>query len=238
MSIGTRIKECREKLGITQEELAALLGVSKGAIGNYESGNGYPKVENMTKLFKILQTDANFLFQDEVESKKNAVISSQEEYHIKKYRTLDEYGKEVVDSVLDIESKRCENALQDSVFTFRRLSTNKASAGTGFDLNNPDDWTEVKVIDTPEARRADFAVEVEGANMEPDFYDGDIVYIALALEVPVGQVGLFIQNGKGYIKEAGKNRLISSNPDCDDIFPDDGYIECKGLVIGVAEIAE
>ncbi len=238
MSIGTRIKECREKLGMTQEDLAALLGVSKGAIGNYESGNGYPKIENMTKLFKILQTDANFLFQDEVESKVNAIISSQEKYHIKKYRTLDEYGKEVVDSVLDIESKRCENALQGSVITFRRLSQSKASAGCGFDLNDPDQWKSIKVVDTPEARQADFAVEVEGASMEPDYHDGDIVYISLAAEVPVGQVGLFIQNGKGYIKEAGKGRIVSRNPDYNDIFPEDGDIECKGRVIGIAEVAE
>ena len=74
--------------------------------------------------------------------------------------------------------------------------------------------------------------------MEPDYHDGDIVYIVLASEVPIGQVGLFIQNGKGYIKEAGEGCIISRNPDFDDISPDDGNIECKGRVIGVAELAQ
>ena len=238
MSIGSRIKECREKLGITQEELAKLMGVSKGAIGNYESGIGYPKVENMTKLFSILQTDANYLFQDEVSNTTNERVSLQEQKHIKKYRTLDEYGKEVVESVLDIEAKRCEAAKRQPVFTFRRLSEHKVSAGCGFDLNDPDQWKEIVVLDTAEARQADFAVEVEGASMEPDYYDGDIVYISLASEVPVGKVGLFIQNGKGFIKEAGKDRIISRNPEYDDIFPSDGDIECKGLVIGLAELPD
>lgn len=238
MSIGSRIKECREKLGITQEELAKLMGVSKGAIGNYESGIGYPKVENMTKLFSILQTDANYLFQDEVSNTTNERVSLQEQKHIKKYRTLDEYGKEVVESVLDIEAKRCEAAKRQPVFTFRRLSEHKVSAGCGFDLNDPDQWKEIDVLDTAEARQADFAVEVEGASMEPDYYDGDIVYISLASEVPVGKVGLFIQNGKGFIKEAGKDRIISRNPEYDDIFPSDGDIECKGLVIGLAELPD
>lgn len=238
MSIGSRIKECREKLGITQEELAKLMGVSKGAIGNYESGIGYPKVENMTKLFSILQTDANYLFQDEVSNTTNERVSLQEQKHIKKYRTLDEYGKEVVESVLDIEAKRCEAAKRQPVFTFRRLSEHKVSAGCGFDLNDPDQWKEIDVLDTAEARQADFAVEVEGASMEPDYYDGDIVYISLASEVPVGKVGLFIQNGKGFIKEAGKDRIISRNPEYDDIFPADGDIECKGLVIGLAELPD
>lgn len=108
MSIGSRIKECREKLGITQEELATLLGVSKGAIGNYEAGIGYPKVENMTKLFKILKTDANFLFQDEVSPKVKEMLTNQEKQHIKKYRQLDVYGKRMIDCVLDLELERCK----------------------------------------------------------------------------------------------------------------------------------
>lgn len=238
MSIGSRIKECREKLGITQEELANLLGVSKGAIGNYESGIGYPKVENMTKLFGILKTDANYLFQDEGLITTNERVSLQEKAQIKKYRTLDEYGKEAVDSTLDIEYRRCEAVRNQNIFTFRRLSSSKASAGCGYDLNDPDQWRSIEVVDTPEARMADFAVEVEGRSMEPDYYDGDIVYISLASEVPVGQVGLFIQNGKGYIKEAGNDRIISRNPEYKDILPEDGDIECKGRVIGVAELAE
>lgn len=107
MSIGSRIKECRENLGITQEELATLLGVSKGAIGNYEAGIGYPKVENMTKLFKILKTDANFLFQDEVSTKIKEMLTSQEREHIKKYRHLDAHGKKIVNLVLNEEYDRC-----------------------------------------------------------------------------------------------------------------------------------
>lgn len=107
MSIGSRIKECREKLGITQEELATLLGVSKGAIGNYEAGIGYPKVENMTKLFKILKTDANFLFQDEVSTKIKEMLTSQEREHIQKYRQLDTHGTKMVNLVLNEEYDRC-----------------------------------------------------------------------------------------------------------------------------------
>ncbi len=34
MSFGTRLKEKREALGITQPQLAEMSGVSKGAIGN------------------------------------------------------------------------------------------------------------------------------------------------------------------------------------------------------------
>lgn len=171
-----------------------------------------------------------------IEQNFNETVSRKEIEHITKYRTLDEYGKRTVDSVLDIEAERCQ--LKQSIYTFRRLSINKASAGLGFDLNDPDQWEEIQVIDTPEARNADMAVTVEGQSMEPDYYDGDIVYISLASEIPIGQVGLFVQNGKGYIKESGEDRIISRNPIYDDIYPSDGDIECKGLVIGKAILAK
>lgn len=106
MSIGTRIKECRENLGITQEELAKLLNVSKGAIGNYEADISYPKIENMTKLFSILKTDANYLFQDDAQLSKET-FSINEIMQIKKYRTLDDHGKKAVDNLLDNEYDRC-----------------------------------------------------------------------------------------------------------------------------------
>ena len=109
MSIGSRIKERREEINITQEELARLLGVSKGAIGNYESGFSYPKIENMTKLFEVLKTDANYLFQDSINDMEEEKLTFNERQYIKKYRTLDEYGKEAVDNVLDVEHRRCLN---------------------------------------------------------------------------------------------------------------------------------
>lgn len=238
MGIGSRIKQRREELGYTQPQLANLIGVSKGTIGNYESNISSPNEDILFKLFEVLKCDANFLYQDNIDWEEFDLFSPNEENIIKKYRTLDEYGKRTVDSILDIESERCENARRKPVFTFRKFSENKVSAGTGFDLNDPDQWKTIEVVDTPEARQADFAVEVEGASMEPDYYDGDIVYISLASEVPVGQVGLFIQNEKGYIKEAGKNCLISHNHKYPNIFPEDGAIECKGKVIGIAELAE
>jgi len=107
VSIGSRIKERREEINITQEELARLLGVSKGAIGNYESGFSYPKIENMTKLFEVLKTDANYLFQDNINDMEEEKFTFNERQHIKKYRTLDEYGKEAVDNLLDVEHRRC-----------------------------------------------------------------------------------------------------------------------------------
>lgn len=68
MSIGSRIKERREELGITQIQLAELLGVTKGAIGNYETDANSPKASILYKVFDVLKCDANYIFQDEMDS--------------------------------------------------------------------------------------------------------------------------------------------------------------------------
>ncbi len=233
MSMVDRICELSQKNGLSISALERTLGLGNGIIGKWRKQS--PSCDKLKLVADYLNVSIDFLISGKQHN--SEILNEIEEQHIKKYRILDEHGKEIVDAVLDIEVKRCEATQSRPSFTFRRLSENKASAGAGFNLNDPDQWRSIEVIDTPEARQADFAVEVEGESMEPNYYDGDIVYISLASEIPIGQVGLFIQNGKGYIKEAGENRLISRNPKYDDIFPEDGNIECKGRVIGVAELA-
>lgn len=70
MSFSQRLKERRKKVGLTQMELANILGITKGAIGNYETGFSLPKADILYKLFDALDCDANYLFQDEMNIKK------------------------------------------------------------------------------------------------------------------------------------------------------------------------
>ena len=108
MSIGSRIKERRLELGLTQEALANMIGVTKGAVANYENGVSTPKIELMFRLFTALDCDANYLHQDEMKDSAFGETATPEEFDkvIKKYRALDEHGKKAVDSILDLEFER------------------------------------------------------------------------------------------------------------------------------------
>lgn len=106
MGIGPRIKEARNILNLTQEELARRLGVTKGAIANYEIETSHPKEAILYKLIEVLNVDANYLFQDAVNISKQNDISLGEFKIIEKYRCLDSYGKDMVDTVLNKEYKR------------------------------------------------------------------------------------------------------------------------------------
>lgn len=108
MSIGSRIKELRVKKGLTQEELAQQIGVTKGAVANYENEVSSPKIELMYKLFDALDCDANYLHQDDMKSNVYKETATPEEFDqiIKKYRALDAHGKEMVDFTLEKEWER------------------------------------------------------------------------------------------------------------------------------------
>lgn len=240
MSIGSRIKERRTELGLTQPALAELLGVSKGAVGNYECDLSAPNEKILIKLFEILKCDANFLYQDNISNFKAPIVSESEIRQIKKYRTLDGHGKDVVDTILEKEYARCtaipEVEDQPEPTVLIKHSTYKVSAGRGFDLGDQDNWEEIEIPDTPEARKADFAVTIKGNSMEPLYYDGNIVLVRAQPAVDVGETGIYIINGDGFIKQYGGDRLISLNPEYDDIFfSEDDYISCAGKVIGVIQ---
>ena len=91
----------------------------------------------------------------------------------------------------------------------------------------------ITILDTPQARKATFALTIEGDSMMPDFENGDIVLVRQQDAVDVGQICIYTIDGKGYIKKYGGDRLISLNDDYDDIiFKDYQNIHCQGLVIG------
>ena len=89
MGIGSRIKEARERLGLTQVELGRIVGVTGSSITNYENNTSHPKEAILYKLLDALHVDANYLFQDEMSDVKSNILSAAEQKHIDKYRLVD-----------------------------------------------------------------------------------------------------------------------------------------------------
>ena len=67
MSFARRLKNRRIEMGLTQIELAEKLGVTKGAIGNYETEVSSMRAETLLKACEVLDCDPNYLFQDEMD---------------------------------------------------------------------------------------------------------------------------------------------------------------------------
>lgn len=48
-----KLKQLRQKNGLTQAELAARINVSQSTVAMWENGKAYPRVESLIKLAKI-----------------------------------------------------------------------------------------------------------------------------------------------------------------------------------------
>ncbi len=241
MGIGYRIKEARERLGLTQTELGNIVGVTGSAITNYEKETSHPKEQIIYKLMEALNVDANYLFQDAVKLPQRKNDVSLAEYNmIKSYRALDQHGKETVSYILNRETERVQQIEQTTATVVEVADSNSqgrilqyfhsVSAGAG-EVIFDDVYTErITVPDRPQYRRVAYAVKVSGHSMEPLYHDKDILLVEPTCEISIGEIGIFNVSGQAYVKRLGKGVLISLNKEYNDI-PLTEESLCMGRVV-------
>ena len=122
MAFNDRLKESRTNAGLTQEQLSEKLGIAKSTLSGYESGNREPSIATVAKIWDILDVDANYLYQDEVEKITNVVINIEEKTILEKYRELDEHGREMDDFTLEKEYER-SISLKESIDNVVEMSS-------------------------------------------------------------------------------------------------------------------
>lgn len=101
LQIGARIAENRRKKGLTQEELAGHMGVSKPAVSKWESGQSYPDI----LLLPVLAAYFNITIDELVGYEPQM---TKEEIRALSHRLADDFTKEPFDQVLS----RCEDYLK------------------------------------------------------------------------------------------------------------------------------
>lgn len=228
----------RKQSGMSLDEVSEKSGVPKGTLSKITAGiTKAPPLETMRSIVYAM----GYTLQDLDDGiKSRNTLSKNEEEHIKKYRALDRHGKKLVELIIETEYERCtakpvtalEFPVEKMEIPHQEL---KASAGTGFYLEDERSETWIVLLNK-KTRRADFCVDIEGDSMEPMFFDGDTILVRSQPSIDVGQIGLYIMDGNGYVKRQGEGCLESLNPKYADIFPTEyAGIECKGLVLGKLE---
>lgn len=69
--IGKRIKECRERLGLTQEQFAEKTGLTPNYISTLERGASFPRCDKLILIMNALETNADAIFCDVLEHSAN-----------------------------------------------------------------------------------------------------------------------------------------------------------------------
>lgn len=241
MSFGENLIAIRKSKGMTRKELADQLDIPYTTLRNYETNQREPGHKTLIDLAKLFSVSVDELIglKSLTQKQKNAVPRIDTANSIaNRYKQLDEHGKLIVCAVISEEERRMQTVqatTDEGKIIHIHWNNQPASAGKGFDLSDEHmaDWM---VQYNELTRKADFCLNVQGKSMEPKFQDSDIVLIRQQPAIDVGEIGLFVVDGKGYIKKQGADRLISLNPDYDDIYPNEfSDVRCAGKVIGVLD---
>lgn len=84
MTLGERIRICRQRAGMSQEKVAELVGVSRQAVTKWEVNQSAPNTENLFKLAEVLGTTVDMLLVSEDENK--APLAEERKAAIRKER--------------------------------------------------------------------------------------------------------------------------------------------------------
>lgn len=248
--IGKTLKKCRNDANMSVKAISDLLTkkgfkASESTIYSWENGNSQPTPGALLTMCEAYNVDdilAAFGY-DGYNEDGTLRLDMYEIDIIEKYRTLDTFGQETVNIILNREVQRMEQLKADRqditiaqqdiriVRYYQRL----ASAGTGQVVFEDIPTERIEIPDIPEYRYVSYAIGVNGDSMEPLYHDGDILLIETTLQIDVGEIGIFIVDGEAFVKQLGEGKLISLNEKYKDI-PLTEYSNCMGRVVGKLEV--
>nr|DAE94367.1 MAG TPA: Repressor protein CI [Caudoviricetes sp.] len=205
---------------------------SRSAITAWKKGNISTDV--LASIANELDVSLDYLLTGKEKSSPTETLTADEQELLTYYNKLDAFQKGQLLERAIVLSESAKTPLEQRKNTiFIEYYSLPASAGTGVYLDNCDKEM-IEVEESSETSEANFALKVSGNSMEPRFHDGDLVLIKSQPSVELGDIGIFIINDEGFIKKFGGDKLISLNPEYDDInLHEYDDIYCRGKVIGV-----
>ena len=218
-----------------------VLHLSSSKVTAWKNGS-IPKYEILNTIAGYFNVSVGTLF-DGIKDSSTDQLTADEQELIDVFKKLSPKSqgqvKERAIVLLELETPTepvAEEESEDQETIFIEFATLKASAGTGEQLIDDPERDVIEVVKNEITMQAKFAIQIHGDSMEPEYSDGEIVLVKTQPQINVGQIGIFTVNDMGYIKKLGTDRLISINPEYDDIYFEEGQdIRCKGLVIGTLE---
>ena len=158
---GQNIKRFRERLGISQEELAQRTGVHSNTIARWERDEITPRGTSLVKLASGLQIPLSDLLSDEMENPMPQDFVSRGSFPARKVRPISTVKVPIISGIVS------------------------ACCGEGNGYASDMEWEVEGHLDMPWAEMEPYAwlvgdggfraMHVEGDSMEPRIHDGDIV---------------------------------------------------------------
>ena len=200
-SLAQNIKYYRKLSGLTQKELAKKLSVAPTAISAWEVGRNQPLMNNIEQMSAIFGIKKSLLLGEDFSSHVNKSTSTiqtiyDQLHQPRQAKVLNYAEKQLKEQRNEEETKVNEVSEVLQLYSYDYYD-HPASAGTGQYLND----VRVEQIELPVDVDADFVIPIKGDSMEPDYHDGDLVFIQTSVDLNNGVIGVFNYNGDAYIKQ-------------------------------------
>ena len=236
------IRERRNAAGINQARLAEMTGVSRNAVAGWETGHSRPDLATVPALCEALGISLDAFFGMETPK------AEEERRLLKLFDSLDRRDREAIlwQTEALAEGRKRQNAAaapaQGRAGKIREVPVPRfvtvyasdlgAAAGTGAALGE-EQGEEIRLLADSETERADEVITVSGHSMEPTYMDGDRILVQHTDRLRPGEIGVFLVDNEGYIKEYRPDGLHSHNPEY-GVVPLSGEetVRCVGRVIG------
>ena len=198
--LGNSIKEVRKSKKLTQKKLAELTGFKQNTISNHENGNRQLDEGDIRIYAQALGVSPQYLFDlskpTSVDSTPQIQTIYDQLHQPRQAKVLNYAERQLNEQKNEEETKINEVSEVIQLYSYDYYD-HPASAGTGQYLND----VRVERIELPVDVDADFVIPIKGDSMEPDYHDGDLVFIQTSVDLNDGVIGVFNYNGDAYIKQ-------------------------------------
>ena len=226
--IGTQIKTFRKSAGFTQDELAKRLNTTKQTISRYEKGDRKANQDMLFELCDIFGVSIDDFFPSQNESNQPPATSPIQSIYDQLAPTRQDkvltYAERQLKEQNEEETKINEVSEVISLYQVEVVSETAAACGFNYGFGYDDTDRETIEVDEQPPRH-DIATKVSGDSMQPDYQDGDILYLVdKGLTTYNGDLAVIAYGDRSYFKkiytENGRLRLVSLNDKYEDIILD------------------
>lgn len=189
--------------GVDRNTLCADLDLKYTTVRDWLKGITYPRIGKIELLANYFNINKSDLIENKISTAQPS--DSLLEDITNTARKLNTDNKKIVlrtsEELLESQENKEETKINEVSEVIQLYSydyyDHPASAGTGQYLND----VRVERIELPVDVDADFVIPIKGDSMDPDYHDGDLVFIQTSVDLTDGVIGVFNYNGDAYIKQ-------------------------------------
>lgn len=229
--LGSSIKEVRKSKKLTQKKLAELTGFKQNTISNHENGNRQLDEKDIRIYAQALEVSPQYLFDLAKPSSIETTPTTSPIQSIYDQLEPPRQGKVLTYAERQLNEQKNEeetkiNEVSEVISLYQVEVVSETAAACGFNYGFGYDDTDRETIEVDEQPpRHDIATKVSGDSMQPDYQDGDILYLVdKGLTTYNGDLAVIAYGDRSYFKkiytENGRLRLVSLNDKYEDIILD------------------